>query len=521
MRLIIFLSFILASTFCSFSQEDLSQYDTTKHYKGGVYLVGKDGKYGYLNDQKKLIIPLVYDKAQYTGTGWLVVVKQNGYEGCLDVSKRELIIPCKYDKVFTRISQNRIGVRSSGVDMGFFDTNGNQITEFVYDHLTYFKSGYSRVRRNNLYGLIDTTGTVVLDISYKDKSFDELLEIYRDKQADLRGPRYVKSVDYKWVGPPNKANYQTVKMISSGYFAVIDKSKKILIELKEDVEEIVGIGPKHFLVKKEELYALINSRGKVLLLPQIRSYEFDHFGNVIVENSEGDAGVIDQEGNIVVPIAAKAESIKPFSNEFYIAKANHSSSIAAPYYGIFCKDRERSTGFIFKYCSRASFNAISVSHPQKVRIIGDEKAVFMIENERSNPWDMVFRKTYKNLRETIELKGGSEYYYQIFLWNDTPYAFDCFKFSSYLSPFDLDHGDYKNEQIKLEIGENKPNEFHFQNGAESMTIFERLEDSNPEVAKRAGRVYRISEILGRSLQVSYSNVTEETIDFKRQYAVKN
>ena len=75
----------------------------------GLALVIKSGKYGYINDKGKEVIPLEYEYADSFSDGCAVVKK--------------------------------------GLKYGFIDKKGKEITPFIYQRAEVFNSGYAAVKR--------------------------------------------------------------------------------------------------------------------------------------------------------------------------------------------------------------------------------------------------------------------------------------------------------------------------------------------------------------------------------------
>jgi hypothetical protein len=100
-----------------------------------------NGKFGYKDNDGKIIIPAIYDYVDYFSEG-LANVKQNGKMGFIDKTG-DIVIPLQYDGAAS-FSEGLAVVRLSG-KMGFIDKTGKIIIPLQY-YLAYpFMNGKARV----------------------------------------------------------------------------------------------------------------------------------------------------------------------------------------------------------------------------------------------------------------------------------------------------------------------------------------------------------------------------------------
>jgi len=127
------------------------------------YLTKNNDKFGTLNSDGIEIIKPDYDEIILTKYG-LFKVRQNNLYGLID-SNGTVVVPVKY----TFISDNAIaGMVEMRIDKkyGFFNLSNNYIIEAIYDSVTYFEYGISRVQIEGKYGCIDKNGTEIILIEY-------------------------------------------------------------------------------------------------------------------------------------------------------------------------------------------------------------------------------------------------------------------------------------------------------------------------------------------------------------------
>ncbi len=158
----------------------------------------KDGKWGYANKQKELVIDAVFDRCGFFRNGFAWVAKNEEYgfinargkqvvdcyyvdaKGCIDgffpVKIRKIWgfvdstgrerIACAYEDYCWK-GDGTIHVKQNE-KWGVIDTAGNQIVPPLYDwDFSFRKYGYAIVSRNNKSGVIDKMGKEILPCQYR------------------------------------------------------------------------------------------------------------------------------------------------------------------------------------------------------------------------------------------------------------------------------------------------------------------------------------------------------------------
>lgn len=106
------------------------QFDRIGDFKQGIAQIQENGKYGYVHESGKVIVPPEWDYSQSGFIDGLAAVKRNN----------------KY---------------------GFIDKTGKVIVQPIYDYGVEFNEGLAVVELNKQKGYIDTTGKVVIPLKYK------------------------------------------------------------------------------------------------------------------------------------------------------------------------------------------------------------------------------------------------------------------------------------------------------------------------------------------------------------------
>ena len=128
----------------------------------------------------KELTPLKYDFIRYKGRDFLHVGDRRTRKiGVID-SKGKEIIPMIYEDFDFHISQKVFSAKKDGKYALHEPISFKPMTEFVYDKLYDIKiDGFIKARKNNLYGLIDVKGTIIIDFVYDSLALegDEIVAI--------------------------------------------------------------------------------------------------------------------------------------------------------------------------------------------------------------------------------------------------------------------------------------------------------------------------------------------------------
>lgn len=123
---------------------------------------GDNGKYGFIDQTGKMVIPCIYDDVWNFSEG-LAMVTLDDKCGYIDQTGKE-IVPCIYDNA---------GDFSEGLAFveldekyGFIDQTGKVVIPCIYDDAEYFREGLAKVQLNGRYGYIDQTGKEIVPCIY-------------------------------------------------------------------------------------------------------------------------------------------------------------------------------------------------------------------------------------------------------------------------------------------------------------------------------------------------------------------
>ena len=118
-------------------------YDNDVYFYGNMAGVSRNGKWGFINREGTLIVPLQYDDIEIIDEGFAfvtgVMLKVNGRP-----------------------------------TWGLINNEGKQIIPVKYDEIDLFNGGLARVRLNGHWGLVDEQGVEVAPTMYSEKEIVQL-----------------------------------------------------------------------------------------------------------------------------------------------------------------------------------------------------------------------------------------------------------------------------------------------------------------------------------------------------------
>ena len=304
-------------------QPDYDYRDTYEEYYG-VAVVGKEGKFGYINSKGVEITPPTYDRA--LRFHWDIGrVQLNGKWGLVNKQGKEITPP-----VYDEIKGHQDPIVRIGDKYGFVSwKTGKLLTPVKYDeakqwtqiiHFTSRKWGrkdLAEVRLDGKWGCINVRGEEIIPLKY------DKIEINQSED-----PRIKAELDGKWGFVNEKGKeitafeYDDVEEFNNGLarvkkdgkYGFINKKGDVVIPLKYDDCEQRFSNTWHdddrrilpAWIKRGEKYGFIDTSGAEIIqpeyefaLPFIASEERPQALAAVVLN--GAAGFIDEAGKNVIP----------------------------------------------------------------------------------------------------------------------------------------------------------------------------------------------------------------------------
>lgn len=232
-------------------------------YKNGVArCVGKNDKYGIVDETGRVVLPLVYSDITRDDTIGFIVKDTLDNMGYVNI-RGEFIVPCVYDDVKGIAEGLMVVVTSS--KCGYVDTLGNWVIDSVYDDARAFGNGVARVKRGDHWMFIDKKGNVVESLKY-----DEILTGYNDNRA------FVKQ---------------------NGPILMVDRQGNVIKQIEAD--SVYGFREGYATFKKNDRYGMLDTNGNVLIQAKYEKL-FGLYDGFVACEKNGLWGIIDTCGNVVI-----------------------------------------------------------------------------------------------------------------------------------------------------------------------------------------------------------------------------
>ena len=137
-------------------------YDYVDVFYEGLALVIKNGKYGFINETGKEVIPCIYAGAKGFSEGYAAIrdKEETCRWGYIDKNNK----PISEFKYYTAYNFHEgIGVVYDGKYFGAIDTNGREIIPCKFNFLGKFENGLAYACVNAKYFYVDIDGNYVCD----------------------------------------------------------------------------------------------------------------------------------------------------------------------------------------------------------------------------------------------------------------------------------------------------------------------------------------------------------------------
>lgn len=280
----------------------LEKYDSVDYWKEDKFLVvSKDGRYGYLDENYKEIIPLIYDSANFFRDG-IAAVKLKGKWGAIN-PEGELVIPITYERGFG-FRGNKAVVLLNGKE-GIIDRENKVLVDFKYDEIRYsMEGGFHSVSVKEKYGYINDSGILVIPLLYDEASeFYEGLAVVKKGNTNFiidKQNQITKELKYDSVNIRFYDHFFPVS--SSGKFGLVNyKGDEIVQTLYDAIDPYLGREINYFRVISNGHDGFINENGKIMIPFIYESLSIFSQG-LIRAKANGKYGFLNEAGKVVIPI---------------------------------------------------------------------------------------------------------------------------------------------------------------------------------------------------------------------------
>lgn len=276
-------SFIITPEF----KEKIKNYDILYPFNNGLARVKSQGKWGYINMEGDLIIPLIYQDAREFSDNGLAAVLKNDKWGFIN-NIGETVIPFNWDGV------DYIGDKSitMGGFMGFKDNNAivisgnsygviNDKGDYVFPLIQYqiwdYKNGYAILKDSNkdLFGVAGKNGKILIPINDPGEmcspSFQFIGGKLIDPDCDIDyGPNIFSIIDLD-------GKKKREKIIDNNSEKVIDNNIEPIEDYSLGTKVVEGLFA--FIEEGKAEVGFRDKKGKIIL-PAVFTLPLNEFGSI-------------------------------------------------------------------------------------------------------------------------------------------------------------------------------------------------------------------------------------------------
>lgn len=250
-----------------------------------IAVVRKNGKYGFIRNDNKVLVQPCYDEVGCKGTDvksdndqctWsdgilLMSVKKDGKWGYVNTDGRE-VVPTQYDYVqHTMDADAKPVVVKQGFKYGYIDKDGNAVTSLKYQYAyEYFlDENVAKVNLNGKYGLINKQGKEILPIEYDEIGYFNNGRGYvlKDKKVGIvnENGEILVPLNYDALYSKTEKKYElghgmtfwgpTAFLLKDGKYALVDREGRILSDFKYDkIYSVSSVGKHEVHLNGETVY---------------------------------------------------------------------------------------------------------------------------------------------------------------------------------------------------------------------------------------------------------------------------
>ncbi|MFL5730179.1 MAG: WG repeat-containing protein [Cytophagaceae bacterium] len=260
--------------------------------------VGSETYFGFVDSKGQMKISFEYDTIFKPFHKGLAIVGKHGLAGVID-KKNKVIVPFEYIAVHD-IYKTVIPVEGPSRKWGFYNTNGQRITECIFDNFSIKEKDQIMVQKLGKWGIIDTEGKTLVDFNYRGMGYISFRKYYGIQVNTW----YVKNLKNEII---KSFEFDSLRLASEKVYvyALVGKLGLVTTEGNTlsgpDFEEISDFRNGLAVVKKRDQMGAIDAAAKTIIPPVYRQVIMDSL-YVRVQLPNGKWGLMDYKG---------AELIKP------------------------------------------------------------------------------------------------------------------------------------------------------------------------------------------------------------------
>ena len=274
------------------------KYEISEVKQYNYFLLKQNNLYGIIDKEGNTIIEAQYDEIAIPNPEKAVFVcyKDNNIK-VLNSDNTEILT--EYEKVepirLKNISSDLMYEKSvlkysEKGKYGLINFEGKKVTKPIYEEIDSlpYKEGELIVKKDNKYGVININGVELVDINYEQVKLDEY---YTDENK------------YEYAG------YIVSTKTEEGYrYGYINKDGKLITKMEYNelsrVTDIQDNNNIYLICAKNGQYGVIKNE-KELIPNQYQSIRFDESNNLFVVEKSKKYGIVNMNGNLIVPVEYK------------------------------------------------------------------------------------------------------------------------------------------------------------------------------------------------------------------------
>ncbi len=155
-------------------------------FSQGMATVQLNGKFGYINTKGEEVIPPIYADAYAFEDVGLAKVIRFGKCGFVDTQGNE-VVPLEYQELYAFANGFAVAAREG--KYGYVNTKGEEAIPCQYDFAYAFEDcGLAPVLQGDMFGLINTSGSLVVPFEYTKEEIISLLDDYKSGKLPIPAP---------------------------------------------------------------------------------------------------------------------------------------------------------------------------------------------------------------------------------------------------------------------------------------------------------------------------------------------
>lgn len=256
----------------------------------------RNGQYGYINEEKRAVIPIQYDEVEDFTDTKLAVVALDGKKGCFNVDGEEIFEP-KYSEItIGEYNENGMVFVKADDEENFVDKQGKKIYQSCEETEAW---DWLKVKLNDKFGCVDEDGNVILPCEYTDLELgsNHASCVKATLDGKLNFVSYDGTILYEEIGEFNENGWAKVKR--NAQYGYIDEQGKVMIPTKYDTLELGAFQSNGYAtVKGNNTINYVDKYGN-MLYKLVRA--LGENGLAAAQDDSGYWGFIDENGKEVIP----------------------------------------------------------------------------------------------------------------------------------------------------------------------------------------------------------------------------